>query len=81
MLTQMSDDNRAAQLRTAFADRVDRGDFDAALRPTSNEGALREGPARHFALVAEVARAEFDPAERWDEFVQGCGSRLMPASV
>ncbi len=44
--------------------------FDAALRPDSLEQALREGPRQFFALAAEVARGEFDPTERWDEFVQ-----------
>lgn len=59
-----------AERRAALADRVDDGRFDAALRPTSNEEALREGPGQFFKLVAEVARAQFDPADEWDEFVQ-----------
>ena len=66
----MSDGQRAMQQREDLADGVDRGDFDAALRPSSNEEALREGPGQFFKLVAEVARAQFDPAEHWDEFVQ-----------
>ena len=67
----MAQDMPSAERRQSeIADRVDRGDFDAALRPASNEEALREGPGQFFKLVAEVARAQFDPAVQWDEFVQ-----------
>ena len=69
MLTGMATHERSAQVRSETADRIDRGEFDAALRPTSNEEALREGPAQFFKLVAEVARAQFDPAEQWEGFV------------
>lgn len=50
--------------------RVDRGDFDAALRPENAEDALRDGPERFFALAAEIGRSQFDPAEQWEEFVR-----------
>lgn len=46
------------------------GLFEPALRPVSTEEALRDGPRHFFALAAEVARAQFDPAAQWDEFVQ-----------
>ena len=66
----MNDDERSEMRRSRLADRVDGGEFDAALRPASNEEALREGPGQFFKLGAEVARGQFDPAEHWDEFVQ-----------
>jgi hypothetical protein len=70
MLRDMNPAEHAEQRRSEIADRVDRGDFDAALRPTSNEEALREGPGQFFKLATEVARAQFDPAGQWDEFVE-----------
>ena len=66
----MTDGNMGSRWRSELAGRVDRGDFDAALRPASKEEALREGPGQFFKLVAEVARAQYDPAEDWDHFVQ-----------
>jgi hypothetical protein len=66
----MSDPERATQRREELAGRVHDGEFDAAPRPGSNEEALTEGPQQYFALVADVARAQFDPAEHWQEFVQ-----------
>ena len=66
MVNKESPERRQSEI----ADRVGRGDFDAALRPTSSEEALREGPGQFFKLVAEVARAQFDPSEHWDDFVQ-----------
>lgn len=68
-----ADDSAIAQPQLAqpqLAQRVERGDFDAAFRPASTEEALREGPERFFALAAEVARSQFEPTEHWDEFVQ-----------
>jgi len=65
------DTNERSELRRSeIGDGVERGEFDAALRPTSSEEALRDGPEQFFKLVAEVARAQFDPAEHWDDFVQ-----------
>ena len=75
----MSDDDRATQRREDLADRVDRGEFDAALRPSSNDEALHEGPGQFFKLVAEVARAQFEPAEHWDEFVQALWDQVDAA--
>ena len=66
----MSYEERATQRREELADRVDAGEFDAALRPDSGEEALREGPEQFFKLVAEVARAQCDPREDWAGFVQ-----------
>ena len=63
-------DERSERMRSQIANRAAQGEFDAALRPASNEEALQEGPAQFFRLVAEVARGQFDPAEQWDEFVQ-----------
>lgn len=66
----MTDEEKTARRRGEIAERVERGEFDAALRPTGNEEALHEGPGQFFKLVAEVARGQFDPADRWEEFVQ-----------
>ena len=68
MLNLMTQRDRVANA-SEMATRVERGDFDPALRPASHEEALREGPERFFALAAEVARSQFDPAEHWDDFV------------
>lgn len=65
----MTDDSQSERRRDTIAERVDGGEFDAALRPANAEEALREGPERFFALAAEVARAQFDPSDHWDEFV------------
>lgn len=70
MLHVMDADELSKRRRSEIGDRVDRGDFDAALRPASNEEALRDGPVQFFKLGAEVARAQFDPAEQWPKFVQ-----------
>lgn len=66
----MTDHDTPRTRLTELAARVDEGEFDSALRPPSNEMALREGPGQFFKLVAEVARAQFDPADDWDGFVQ-----------
>lgn len=46
------------------------GAFDAVFQPCDAQEALRDGPRQFFALAAEVARGQFDPAAQWDEFVQ-----------
>lgn len=46
------------------------GRFNAVFHPASTEEALRDGPRQFFALTAEVARGQFDPAAQWDAFVQ-----------
>ena len=70
ILSVVNPDEQTAQRQSHLADRVEQGEFDAALRPTGNDQALREGPGQFFKLGAEVARAQFDPSEHWDEFVQ-----------
>ncbi len=70
MLHAMDPHEGHVKRHAQLAGRVDDGEFDAALRPGSNEEALKDGPQQYFALVAEVARAQFDPAEHWEEFVQ-----------
>ncbi len=76
----MANKDTSERRQSEIADRVDRGNFDAAVRPTSNEESLGEGLGTSFRLVAEVARAQFGPLFQWDEFVQalcasGCGVR------
>lgn len=66
----MTDDDKATRQHSELTERVERGDFDAALRATTPEEALLLGPERYFVLVAEIARTQFDPAERWDDFVR-----------
>ena len=65
----MTDDASTGMRFENLADRVERGEFDAALRPESTQQALSEGPERYFGFIAEVARAQFDPVEQWDDFV------------
>ena len=66
----MAHDNHDEDRVRVLAERVDRGDFDMALRPEKAEDALRDGPERFFALAAEIARTQFDPADEWNEFVR-----------
>lgn len=70
MLDGMTDRHEPIRERDDLAHRVDSGEFDAALRPTSYDQALSEGPGQFFRLAAEVARGQFDPTEQWDQFVQ-----------
>ena len=76
ILTVVNPDEQTFQRQAQLADRVEHGEFDAALRPTGNEEALREGPGQFFKLVAEVVRAQFDPAEHWDQFVQALWEQM-----
>lgn len=52
------------------------GRFAAAFNPGSTGQALRDGPQAFFALAAEVARVQFDPAEDWDGFLQALWEQL-----
>lgn len=52
------------------------GGFDAAFRAASTEEALCDGPRQFFALAAEVARGQSDPAVHWGEFVQALWEQL-----
>lgn len=47
-----------------------RGALDSIFRSGSTEEALKQGPQKFFALAAEVARGQFDPAIEWDGFLQ-----------
>ena len=69
----MTDDGSAGRPQERWGgleQRIDEGEFDAALRPDTTGQALRDGPRQFFALAAEAARTEFDPADRWDDFEQ-----------
>ncbi len=50
------------------AARLAAGDFDAYFWPQGAEGWRTDGQRAFFALLAEVVRAEHDPAVDWDAF-------------